>query len=84
MTIKMKTKEEIKKDAKTAWIVGIIILIISLILEFFMHPHAYFEIDGWRFFNAWYGFLSCIGIIIVSKSLSFLKRAEDYYEEDQE
>ncbi len=71
-----------QKTVRKAWKIGILILLLTVILEFFMHPHAAFGIDGTMFFYIWYGFVSCLAIIIVSKFLSFLKRSEDYYKED--
>lgn len=72
----------IKKQITLAWIIGLLILAASLGLEFIIHPHPNFEIDGALFFHAWYGFGACLVIIIVSKLLSFLKRPEDYYQQD--
>ena len=61
----------------------IAVLAMTLALEFTMHPHASFGIDGTKFFHAWYGFVACLGIIIVSKLLGvILKRPENYYDEE--
>ena len=64
------------------WIAGITILVLTVIAEFFIHIHAYFEIaEHFGFFSV-YGFLSCVILIVISKLLGWLlKRKEDYYNE---
>ncbi len=70
-----------QKIIKKAWVIFIVVLVITLGLQFFMHPHGHFKVDSWVFFNAVYGFLACAAIIVVSKWLGYvLKRPENYYE----
>lgn len=70
-----------KKTIKKWWAAFIILLLLTLVAEFFITPHPHFGIDGTLFFNAWYGFLSCAGIVVASKLLGFiLKRKTNYYE----
>jgi hypothetical protein len=67
---------------KLAWTLFIIILLLSLGAESFMRPHSKFGIEGVRFFHAWFGFVSCLIIILFSKFIGmFLKRKTDYYRE---
>lgn len=69
-----------KKAIKRVWIISGIILVLSLIAEFFILPHKEDEIESQRFFYAIYGFISCVAIVIISKLLgAFLKRNENYY-----
>jgi len=76
----MSTKNLIQKS----WKIFIGALVLTLLLEFFVHMHETFGIDGTLFFNAWYGFASCMAIIFVSKFLGkFVKRDETYYEEEK-
>ena len=71
-----------KTTIRLLWLLFLLTLAATLAAEFFIHVHAYFGIDGWRFFNAGFGFLSCAGIIIFSKLVGvFLKRPTAYYEE---
>lgn len=66
---------------KALWIIGIFILILTVALELFIHPHAYFGIDGWFGFNAWFGFASCAAMVLFAKLLGiFLKRKDTYYD----
>lgn len=66
---------------KWLWRGGIAILVLTVSLEFFLHPHASFWIDGTFGFNAWFGFLSCVGMVVFAKLLGiFLKRKDTYYD----
>ena len=71
-----------KKTIKILWVIFILLLIGALAAEGLMHPHVTFGIEGTLFFNAWFGFLSCAAIILLSKFIGFfLKRKETYYKE---
>ncbi|CCQ73456.1 hypothetical protein [Magnetospira sp. QH-2] len=64
------------------WIGGIILLVLLVLAELFIHPHPHFGIDGWFGFNAWYGFLTCAAMVIFAKGLAvFLKRKDTYYDD---
>lgn len=65
------------------WIWGCTGLAVLVLLDFVIHPHAYFGIDGSFGFNAWYGLFTCIAMIVAAKALGFfLKRKDTYYERD--
>ncbi len=58
-------------------------LILIVLIDFFLHhDHAAFWWSGMPGFNAIYGFMGCVLIIIVSKALGhhWLQREEDYYD----
>lgn len=56
------------------------ILAFTVLLELAVEGHAYFVIDGWLGFNAGFGFLACVCLIVFSKALGvFLKRPDTYY-----
>jgi hypothetical protein len=49
----------------------------------FVESHAYFGLDGSFAFNAWYGFATCIGMIVFAKALGLLlKRRDSWYDGD--
>jgi hypothetical protein len=63
------------------WIVFIAILIVCVAGDFFIHQHAYFGLDGTFGFYAWYGFVTCVLMIVVAKVLGILiKRPDNYYD----
>ena len=57
------------------------ICIILLLLEFVGHRHGEFKIEGFLFFPALFGYISCIVIFKVGVALrSIFMRDEDYYD----
>jgi hypothetical protein len=65
------------------WGIFVLVLILTVVAGLLLPVHAYFGIDGSLGFNAWYGFATCVGMILVAKALGyFLKRKDSYYERD--
>ena len=65
------------------WIIYLFILAVTVLAGLFTEGHASFPIDGSFAFNAWSGFLSCIGMVLVAKLLGLLLRRKDtYYDRD--
>ena len=70
----------IKKFGKINSIV-LFICILLLLLEFVGHRHGEFKIEGFLFFPALFGYISCIVIFKVGVALrSIFMRDEDYYD----
>lgn len=69
------------------WIAQLLLLVLAVVPDFFLHRHAQFpdlgvQLDGIWGFYAWYGFLTCALMVVVAKLLGFaLKRDERYYDE---
>jgi hypothetical protein len=64
-------------------VVGVLILALTLIAGLLVPGHGYFGIDGSFGFNAWYGFATCICMIVVAKALGrLLKRKDTWYDSD--
>ena len=76
------------------WIGGAVLLALTVLVQFAaelaaaaglgewieIHPHFVFE--GWLGFNAVFGFLSCVAIVLVAKALGgVLKRRDTYYDD---
>lgn len=60
-----------------------IALALAVVFDFLApRHHPYFFWDNIRGFNAVYGFLSCVVIILVAKNLGhlFVLKGEDYYD----
>lgn len=65
------------------WVVFLFILALVVIAGLFMDVHAWFRLDGSFAFNAWYGFVTCIVMIVIAKLVGrLLHRKEDYYDRD--
>ena len=70
-----------KKNIRKLWMVFILILLLTVLADLFVHHHESFGIEDSFGFFAWYGFITCVGMVIFAKFLGlFLKRPQDYYE----
>ncbi len=76
-----------KNAASHGWKILAVILVLTILPEFFIHHHPHFEAQGiyldasWGFY-IWFTVLSCVVFIIAAKVLGiFLKRRDDYYHE---
>ena len=65
------------------WIGGLFALAGLVAVEVWVYTHGYFGIDGLFAFNAWFGFASCVAMIVISNGLGkLLKREDTYYDLD--
>lgn len=63
------------------WIVFIAILAATVVPDFVIDQYEHFGIDSSFGFYAWYGFLSCVAMVVFAKLLGiFLKRKDTYYD----
>jgi hypothetical protein len=63
------------------WVVFAVVLIATVLADLFIDHHAVFGIDGTIGFYAWYGFVSCVVLVVAAKALGvLLKRPDDYYD----
>ena len=66
---------------KRLWIVFAIILAATVLADLFIQHHPYFGLDGTFGFGAWFGFVSCVLLIVFAKALgAILKRPDTYYD----
>lgn len=64
------------------WIAFIAVLAVLVLLDLVVDHHPHFELEAIFGFGAWFGFLSCVGLIVFAKALGFfLKRPDTYYDE---
>ncbi|MGE0565068.1 MAG: hypothetical protein AB7O50_11205 [Pseudolabrys sp.] len=63
------------------WIAFIAILAATVLADLFVDHHSVFRVDGTFGFGAWFGFVSCVVLIVGAKLLGFLlKRPDSYYD----
>lgn len=73
-----------KRNVKWLWRGFLIILALTVIAEFFIDLHPHFEIESWIGFNAAYGFITCLLMIVGAKGMALLlKRPDSYYKRDE-
>jgi len=67
------------------WLVFAGILMLNVVAGFFVHQHDHFGIEATFGFYAWYGFITCVGMVVLAKLLGiFLKRPDDYYQRTED
>jgi uncharacterized membrane protein len=72
------------RSARMLWILLCLLAVFSLVSELFIHRHPHFGIDAFFGFYTVLGALSCAGLILMGKFIGlFLKRRENYYQEEQ-
>lgn len=63
------------------WMIFAVILVVTVMADMFIHHHAWFGLDGTFGFGAWFGFVSCIAMVVFAKALgAVLKRRDTYYD----
>jgi hypothetical protein len=69
------------KTIRALWVIFIAILVVLVALDPLRHD-AHFTIEALFGFGAWFGFFSCVVLVLVAKGLGlFLKRPDTYYDE---
>ena len=70
------------ENIKKLKIICSLILLLSVVAEFFIHTHVNHVWDKIPGINALFGFIACVILIIISKLIGkyWLKRDEDYYD----
>ena len=62
------------------WAAFLITLALTLVADLFLPHESYVGIEGSFGFGAWFGFLSCVVLVLGSRALGkLLKRPDDYY-----
>jgi len=63
------------------WIVFALVLAATVSMDLVIAHHPYFGIDGTFGFGAWFGFVSCVAMVVFAKALgTVLKRPDTYYD----
>lgn len=70
------------RTIRRLWIAFSAVLALLVILQFVIKVKGYFGIDGWPGFAALFGFLCCVGMVLMAKGLGkLLKRKENFYDD---
>lgn len=73
-----------QRNVKKLWRGFLAVLALTVIAGFFVDLHPHFEIESWFAFNAAYGFITCLLMIVGAKALGLiLKKPDTYYAEDE-
>ena len=72
------------RHVRLLWRAFIVVLALTVLAEPFVSLHPAFAIEALFGFNAWFGFLSCVAMIVAARALALLlKRPDTYYDEDR-
>lgn len=59
----------------------IVVCVGTVVYDFFVHKHGHWHFQEWIGFDAVFGFVSFVGIVLAGKWMrGFLMRSEDYYD----
>ena len=59
--------------------------VASVLADFFYHKHGHWHFQEWIGFDAAYGFVACVGLVLAAKGLRvLLMRGESYYGDQDE
>lgn len=62
---------------------GSALLALTVLAQLWIDLHPQFGVDGWFAFNAGFGLLSCVLMVLVAKVLGWLvKRPQNHYHQD--
>ena len=63
------------------WIAFAIVLVVTVLVDLVVQHDGQFWLTGTFGFGAWFGFASCVALILLSKALgAVLKRPDTYYD----
>jgi hypothetical protein len=64
------------------WMAFVAVLAALVLADLFVDQHPVFGLDGTFGFAAWYGFASCVALVLLAKGLgALLKRPDTYYDD---
>jgi hypothetical protein len=70
-----------KSTIKRLWVVFAAALAATVLMDLAIAHHPYFGLDGSFGFGAWFGFASCVAMIVFATVLGgVLKRPDTYYD----
>lgn len=70
------------RTIKILWGVFIAVLAGTVLMDFVVEHHPHFGVEGTFGFGAWFGFASCVVLVLGTKALGkLLKRPDTYYDD---
>ncbi|MBE0474298.1 hypothetical protein [Rhodoferax sp.] len=73
------------RNVKLLWRGFLVLLLLTVLAEFFVPMHPHFEIESVFGFYAWGAFLACALLVLVAKGLTLLlQRPHTYYGKDHD
>jgi len=84
-TVHRENKEDFfdkPKNIKGLFLLFCAMLLLSIVAEFFVHKHVFFEWEEWPGFYAALGFMAFVLLILIAKYIlrPIAQRKENYYD----
>ena len=71
------------RNVRGLWRGFLVVLAVTVAAGFFVDLHPHFAIEAWFGFNAAFGFVACLAMIVGAKLLArLLKRPDTFYQQD--
>ncbi len=68
------------RNVKRLWRGFLVVLVLTVLAQLLVALHPHFAVEGVFGFAAWFGFGSCVLMIVFAKALAlWLKRPDSYY-----
>jgi uncharacterized membrane protein len=78
--VKSRWLDEDRNVKKVVWAL-VALCALTVVADFFYEKHAHYGFQAWPGFDAFYGFVSCVGLVLAAKGLrKLLMRDESYYD----
>ncbi len=70
------------RNIRKLWWLFCLVLAMTVLAQALIPIHAEFGVDGWFGFSAYFGFLSCMAMVVFARLIGgVLKRPDDYYDD---
>ncbi len=71
-----------RRTIRILWMASSVVLAITVLFDLMVDHYVIFGVGGAFGFAAWYGFLTCVAMVLAAKGLGFfLKRNDRYYDD---
>ena len=71
-----------RRTIRILWMASSVVLAITVLFDLVVDQYVIFGVEGTFGFAAWYGFLTCVAMVLAAKGLGFfLKRNDRYYDD---
>ena len=71
-----------RRTIRILWMASSVMLAITVLFDLVVDQYVIFGVEGTFGFAAWYGFLTCVAMVLAAKGLGFfLKRNDRYYDD---
>lgn len=79
MTEKPGLFDDKRNVDRVVWLLVVACVVVQL-ADLVIHKHGHYHWEEWFGFHGWYGFVSCVALVVAATFMRrFVMRSEDYY-----